>query len=62
MRDKKRIERILNKLKIYWYKNPDLRLSQIIWNLHFQKPTTDDLFYWDDDKLEEKLDEELKNE
>ena len=34
VRDPKRIHRILFALKKFWERNPDLRLSQIIGNIH----------------------------
>ena len=51
MRDVNRIEIILDKLKIYWLKNPDLRLGQIISNLGCQISGNSDPFYIEDDLM-----------
>ena len=60
MRDPARIDRILDKLKIYWHKNPDLRLGQLVYNLSPVDPVIlrSDVFYLEDNKLEEALDHE----
>ena len=57
MRDPKRIDRILKKLKKAWEQSPDLRLCQLITikaasvNPHNHP----DLFYVEDEDLEKKL-------
>lgn len=47
MRDPNRIPTILNLLREYWEANPDLRLGQIIGNIHHGDP-----FYVEDDVIE----------
>ena len=49
MRNPERIDTILQKLEIYWRKNPDLRLGQIIGNAKGG-------FYTEDNVIEEELD------
>ena len=34
MRDEKRITRIMNKIKKYWERNPDMRFNQLLINLN----------------------------
>jgi len=52
MRDIKRIRRIIQLISIIWYKNPELRLTQLIMNaLAINK----DPYYIEDEKLEEAL-------
>lgn len=53
MRDINRIEPIMIELEMYWKKNPDMRLGQIITCLC--RDNSVDLFYLEDDKLYEKL-------
>lgn len=61
MRDISRIEIILDKLKIYWLENPDLRLGQIISNLGCQIRGDNDPFYIEDDLMLKAIEEELKH-
>jgi len=61
MRDINRIEIILDNLKIYWLKNPDLRLGQIISNLGYKMSGNNDPFYIEDDLMLKAIEEELKN-
>lgn len=51
-RDPNRIPRILKEIERIWTKNPDLRLSQLISNCWHYK---DDIFFGEDDILEERL-------
>jgi uncharacterized protein YihD (DUF1040 family) len=55
MRDPKRIERILGKIEKIWKKCPDLRLCQLLDYL-----SDEDMFYYEDSWLEEKLDKKLR--
>lgn len=60
MRNPERIGRILKKLEAVWIRNPDYRLGQILVN--FAPPELhNDIFYFEDDKLEGKLDECIEN-
>ena len=54
MRDPKRIDRILAKVRAHWHTYPDLRLTQLICNAC---PTRGDPFYVEDDVLERGLDQ-----
>jgi len=74
MRDPERIPRILSKIERVWAKDPDLRLMQLLANVNIIEywieydptgkeiigPKTLDPFHLEDDKLEKKLDKELK--
>ena len=64
MREKERIDRILEKLEKYWKANPDLRLGQIIAN--FVRMSTGQLkcdpIYIEDNIIEEVLDKVNKGE
>ncbi len=53
MRDIKRIDEILERLKNIWLANPDLRLGQMISNV-FAEPI---IYYIEDDKLIKHLEE-----
>ena len=53
MRDKKRINRIINLIEKIWKKNPDLRLLQLLGNCF----EAGDNYYKEDDELEKKLKE-----
>ena len=58
MRNPKRIDKIVKLIKKIWKKNPDLRLTQLISNCF----DINDLYYIEDDILENKLKEYyLKN-
>lgn len=63
MRDPKRINTILEKIKIVWESNPDLRLCQLlaIQSHKVHGLTNADLFYFEDDKLESTLDDTIKD-
>jgi len=50
MRDIKRIKRILNRMEVVWTKHSDLRFGQLIDNID-----NCDLFYLEDDDLENLL-------
>lgn len=52
-RDPKRIKRIVKLLEKRWEAVPDWRLGQLLVNCTF---TGEDLFYLEDDELEERLD------
>lgn len=54
-RDPKRINLVLRLLKKYWTQHSDLRLGQLIGNLAGK-----DFYFFEDDKLVERLTEELK--
>ena len=53
-RELSRIKRILNLIEKIWKKNPDLRLYQLLRNC-FDIPPDVDLYYVEDDELEERL-------
>jgi len=52
MRDPDRIEQILTLLEKAWKREPDQRLCQLLSNLLYPK---NDLYYVEDDELEERL-------
>ena len=65
MRDPKRIDDVLDRIKVIWKSFPDLRFVQLILN-----SLSDDDYYLEDDKFIEKLesfydkygfDEDIKN-
>lgn len=57
MKDKKRIDRILQKLAAVWILYPQQRLMQLLLNvITYDEIGIGDLFYLEDDKLEEILD------
>ena len=57
MRDPERIPRIIQKLEAYWRKHPDLRLGQIVENAKTKSGIfSTDVFYVEDDKIEQGLD------
>jgi hypothetical protein len=58
MRDEKRIERILEKIKILWEDYPDTRFFQLISN--FKYNYNGDMFNYEDSEFEKVLDAELK--
>jgi len=45
MRDPDRIPVVLNYLEEYWKRNPDLRLTQLMWNLAGDKGVSVPHFY-----------------
>ena len=57
MRNPARIKKILKKIKIVWEENPDLRLCQLLANVASNQgwKSWPDLFYFEDDYLEEGL-------
>ena len=48
MRDPKRINKYLRKIKEVWSKNPDLRLGQLLLNI---VPSVNSLYYIEDEEL-----------
>jgi uncharacterized protein YihD (DUF1040 family) len=57
MRDPKRIDKIINKLRAVWKTNPDLRLGQLIHNIaHDAVGNGVDIFFVEDDLMEKALD------
>lgn len=58
MRDRDRINRIVEKLKTAWIHNPDLRLGQLLMNavMYAEGDRDYDLFVVEDDKTERGLD------
>lgn len=60
MRDSERIDKILNKIGIFWKRYPDLRFCQMIFNI--LRRCKMDMFYLEDSEFEKLLDEELKDE
>lgn len=59
MRDPIRIERTLNKIGAIWQDNPNFRFGQLVYFL-FDGFEGKDIFYIEDDDLEESLDEYIK--
>jgi uncharacterized protein YihD (DUF1040 family) len=59
MRNPERITTMLQKLEVYWRKNPDLRLGQIIENAKDVGDSTP-IFYIEDSVIEEGLDKLIK--
>ncbi len=57
MRNPARIPIVLGKLQIVWEVIPDLRLMQLLTNIVGYTGWRDDPFYFEDNKLEEMLDE-----
>ena len=55
MRNPERIEEVLQALSDAWHKVPDWRLGQLLCNL--QSAAGNDLFYMEDDKFIELLEE-----
>lgn len=55
MRDIRRIERLTDKLRLYWMEVQDWRFGQLIENLKRYSGKAD-LFYIEDDKFEQILD------
>ncbi|MGE3142370.1 MAG: DUF1040 family protein [Hyphomonadaceae bacterium] len=60
MRDPDRIERILELLRLYWSRNPDLRLGQLITAVTRDAFPDADKFYLEDDTLERALEHALE--
>lgn len=57
MRDPNRIEQVLAKVQALWKLIPDWRLGQLLINL---TESGEDLFYLEDDKLEERIEKWLR--
>ena len=57
MRDFRRINRIITKVRQVWEIQPDLRLTQLIMNA---LKMNEDPYYVEDDKLEAALDDYIK--
>lgn len=58
MRDPKRINNIINLIRRIWKKSPDLRLCQLLGNCY---KGIQDLYYKEDEELEQKLKEFYKD-
>lgn len=58
MRDRNRINKILDKIEAIWINNPDMRLGQLLVNLAPLR-LNNDIFYWEDTDLEIALDNEI---
>ncbi len=56
MRDPKRIDRIINKVRAFWHTNPDWRFHQLISNVSDGLYIGGDGFYVEDDNFEKQLD------
>ena len=61
MRDIKRIDKILDQLKHLWMRFPDQRLGQLLDNYIFGYKSDSHLFYIEDDTVEDKLDEIIRD-
>jgi uncharacterized protein YihD (DUF1040 family) len=64
MREEKRIDSFLKKLKELWKRSPDLRFTQIYTIIQIQakeKFKTDDMYYLEEDQLEEIIEDIIKN-
>lgn len=59
MRDPKRINKCLRKIKEVWSKNPDLRLGQLLINI---TPSANSLYFIEDEQLINLLDNFYKEE
>ena len=57
-RNPTRIPKILDALEIYWEKQPDTRLGQLLMNIAFASGKTLDCFYYEDKDLLEFLEGE----
>lgn len=61
MRDINRVEPLLTDLKELWYKNPDFRLTQLLFMVAYNSGwANNDLFYLEDDVIAKQIKEELK--
>ncbi len=58
MRDLKRIEPILSRIRALWLTHPDLRLGQLIGNAIFDE----DLYYLEDDEFVEALEKQYQSQ
>lgn len=57
MRDKNRIDEVLEELEEYWKENPDLRLSQIVGNAGQDRGYGTDPYHMEDDEILSYLEE-----
>jgi hypothetical protein len=55
MRDPERIPLVLEEIRKYWKRCPDLRLGQLLWALAGRDP-----FYMEDDELVRRIQEEME--
>jgi hypothetical protein len=55
MRDPQRIPLVLEEVRKYWERFPDLRLGQLLWVLARQDP-----FYIEEDELVRRIEEEME--
>lgn len=60
MRNPTRIQRITEKLRVLWDKNPDLRLGQLVEIIYSKNKV--DKFYAEDDWLETRLNELIEEQ
>jgi hypothetical protein len=60
VRDPLRIDTILSKIALLWKRDTDLRLGQLLVNLVGDPKLGNDIFYVEDDDLEEALDHRLR--
>lgn len=60
MRDPERIDEILELLEMYWKKNPDLRLGQIVVNISQSEGYGSEPYYLEDKTISKGLSERLK--
>lgn len=61
LKDSYRVQRITNKLITIWSQNNDFRLGQLLINIIKPAPAnTSELFYLEDEKLEQMLDKYIK--
>ena len=60
MRDPERIDRMLEKIRTLWKRNPDLRLGQLIVNAANDGGNTTIPYYAEDDTVERGVDEGLR--
>lgn len=58
-RNLKRIPSVLKKIRKYWEKYPDLRLTQLIVNIVNPEQPCPEVFYMEDNTLVERLNKEL---
>jgi uncharacterized protein YihD (DUF1040 family) len=55
VRDPARIDRMIEKLRQHWHRNPDIRLGQLVVNLGRDQPMVS-TFHIDDDVIERAMD------
>ena len=61
MRDKKRIQELLNAFEKVWEQHPDLRFWQILFKFNHEYNKGKDMFYIEDDEFINFLKSQLKN-